>query len=203
MLARALVGVLPLARGTIRLDGATLEQWTPDVLGTHIGYLPQDVQLFDGSIGENIARFEPDAAAGRIIAAAEAAGADRMIRQFAQGYETRIGDHGSDLSAGQRQRIALARALYGDPFLVVLDEPNANLDAEGDAALTKAILRVRRRGGIVIVIAHRPSALAGLDQLLVMGNGRVQAFGPRDQILERTTRRDHGKPIKASVYETA
>jgi PrtD family type I secretion system ABC transporter len=182
-LARALVSAWVPLRGTIRLDGATLDQWSSDALGAHIGYLPQNIELFDGSVAENVARFDPAATADSIIAAAKVAGVHDMILRLPEGYETRIGEGGAALSAGQRQRVALARALYGDPFLVVLDEPNSNLDAEGDAALANAIGSVRARGGIAIVIAHRPSALAGLDQLLVMANGQAQAFGPKDDVL--------------------
>ena len=160
-LVRMIVGAWQPARGRIRLDGAALDQWSPEALGHHIGYLPQDVELFSGTVAENIARFEPDAASEDIIAAAQAAGVHELIVALPQGYETEIGEQGQVLSAGQRQRIALARALYGEPFLVVLDEPNSNLDSEGEAALTQAIAGVRERGGIVIVVAHRPSALAG------------------------------------------
>ncbi len=182
-LARALVGVWAPMRGAIRLDGAALDQWAPDELGSYIGYLPQDIELFDGSVAQNISRFDPDASPGAIIAAAEAAGVHDMIVRLPEGYDTKIGESGAALSAGQRQRVALARALFGDPFLVVLDEPNSNLDVEGDTALTNAILSVRARGGIAIVIAHRPSALAGVDQVMVIGAGSVQAFGPKDEVL--------------------
>lgn len=185
-LARAIVGVWPAAGGKIRLDGASLDQWSPEALGPHIGYLPQDVGLFDGTVAQNIARFEPQADAEAIIAAARAAGAHDLILTLPNGYDTPVGESGSKLSAGQRQRIGLARALYGEPFLVVLDEPNANLDKEGDEALTRAILGVRERGGIVIVISHRPSALTGVDLVLVMRVGRQQAFGPLD-VAQRTT----------------
>jgi ATP-binding cassette subfamily C protein len=184
-LARALVGAWVAHRGTIRLDGAALDQWSPDLLGPHIGYLPQDIELFDGTVAQNIARFDPQAASEAIIVAANVADVHDMILRLPDGYDTNIGESGAALSAGQRQRIALARALYGDPFLLVLDEPNSNLDAEGDAALTRAITSVRERGGIAIVIAHRPSALAGLDQVMVMGAGQVQAFGPRDEVLRQ------------------
>jgi PrtD family type I secretion system ABC transporter len=187
-LARALAGVWLPARGTVRLDGAALDQWEPDELGRHIGYLPQDVQLFDGTIAENIARFEPEAPSEKILKAAKIAGVHDLVVHLAEGYGTRIGEAGSALSAGQRQRIALARALYGDPFLVVLDEPNSNLDAEGEAALTQAIQSVRDRGGIAVVVAHRPSALQSLDQVLVMSQGRVQAFGGKDEILSKMTK---------------
>lgn len=179
-LVRAIVGVWPAARGRIQLDSAALDQWTPETLGPHIGYLPQDMELFAGSVAENIARFEAEPESATVIAAATAAGVHELILNLPQGYETQVGENGNALSAGQRQRVGLARALYRDPFLVVLDEPNSSLDKEGDEALTKAILGVRARGGIVIVIAHRPSALAGVDTVLVMRGGRQQAFGPKD-----------------------
>jgi ATP-binding cassette subfamily C protein len=186
-LARGLVGLWPPVAGTIRLDGASLSQWDPQALGAHIGYLPQDVELFGGSIAENIARFDPQATSEKIIAAAKAAGVYEMILQFPKGFETKIGEQGSALSGGQRQRIALARALYGEPFLIVLDEPNSNLDADGELALSRAILSVKGRGGIVVVVAHRPSALAAIDKVLVLTNGQIQAFGPKDEVLRRTT----------------
>ncbi|MER8435244.1 type I secretion system permease/ATPase [Mesorhizobium sp. M1312] len=203
-LVRAIAGIWLPVRGTVRLDGATLDQWSPEELGNHVGYLPQDVQLFDGTIAENIARFEPQAPSDKILAAARAAGVHDLVIHLPEGYETRIGEAGSALSAGQRQRVALARALYGDPFLVVLDEPNSNLDAEGEAALTEAIQGVRARGGIAIVVAHRPSALASLDQVLVMANGRIQAFGPKNEILNKITR-PAGVPLKvvSGLEETA
>ncbi|BCG80471.1 type I secretion system permease/ATPase [Mesorhizobium sp. 113-3-3] len=194
-LVRAIAGIWLPGRGAVRLDGATLDQWSPEELGRHVGYLPQDVQLFDGTIAENIARFEPEAPSDKILSAARAAGVHDLIVHLPEGYETRIGEAGSALSAGQRQRVALARALYGDPFLVVLDEPNSNLDAEGEAALTEAIQGVRARGGIAVVVAHRPSALASLDQVLVMANGRVQAFGPKNEVLNKVTR-PGGVPLK-------
>lgn len=187
-LVRAIAGIWLPARGAVRLDGATLDQWSPEDLGRHVGYLPQDVQLFDGTIAENIPRFEPEAPSDKILSAARAAGVHDLIVHLPEGYETRIGEAGSALSAGQRQRVALARALYGDPFLVILDEPNSNLDAEGEAALTEAIQGIRARGGIAVVVAHRPSALASLDQVLVMANGRVQAFGPKNEVLNKVTR---------------
>jgi ATP-binding cassette subfamily C protein len=182
-LARAIVGVWQPARGKIRLDGAALEQWSSEALGAHIGYLPQDVELFDGTVAENIARFRADADPAAAIAAAQAAGVHELILRLPEGYQTWIGEAGTALSAGQRQRIALARALYGEPFLVVLDEPNANLDAEGDDALMHAIAAARRRGAVVLVIAHRPAVLQGVDLVLALANGRVQAFGPTAEVL--------------------
>jgi ABC-type protease/lipase transport system fused ATPase/permease subunit len=187
-LARLLVGVWTPVRGKVRLDGAALDQWSPEVLGRHIGYLPQAVELLPGTISENIARFEPEADPEAIIRAAEAAGVHDLIVRLPDGYQTVIGEQGAGLSAGQQQRVALARALYGDPFLVVLDEPNSNLDADGEAALTRAILGVRRRGGLVVVIAHHPSALAGVDSLLVMSAGRMQALGSKEEILPTVLR---------------
>lgn len=183
-LARALVGVWPVSRGRISLDGAALDQWNPEDLGRHIGYLPQDVELFAGTVAENIARFTPRADSENILAAARAAGVHEMILRLPEGYETPVGENGVFLSAGQRQRIGLARALYGDPFLAVLDEPNANLDAEGDTALSKAITGIRQRGGIAIVVAHRPSAIISCDLVMIMEAGNM-IFGPKDQIISR------------------
>jgi ATP-binding cassette subfamily C protein len=187
-LARALVGAWPALRGSVRLDQAALDQWDVEALGRDIGYLPQDIELFDGTVADNICRFDREADPAAILAAAQAAGVDQMILRLADGFQTRVGDGGAALSAGQRQLVGLARALYGEPFLVVLDEPNSNLDADGDVALATAILGVRKRGGIVIVIAHRPSALAYLDQVLVMAGGTMQAFGPKDEVLASVTR---------------
>lgn len=184
-LARALVGAWQTSRGTVRLDGATLEQWGPDELGEHIGYLPQTIELFGGTVAQNIARFASHVDDAAVIAAAKAAGVHEMILGLPNGYETDIGEDGSALSAGQRQRVALARALFGDPFLVVLDEPNSNLDLEGENALTKALTGVRQRRGIVVVAAHRPSALAAVNLVLLMHDGAAQAFGPRDAILNK------------------
>ncbi|WP_041810294.1 type I secretion system permease/ATPase [Rhodopseudomonas palustris] len=185
-LARALVGIWPVARGEIRLDGATLDQWTAESRGSMIGYLPQDVELFDGTVAENIARFDAELDEAAVIAAAKAAGAYDMILKLPKGFQMRMGEAGATLSGGQRQRIALARALYKDPFMVVLDEPNSSLDAEGDAALTDAIRRVRARGGIAIIIAHRPAALAAVDLVLTLAAGQIQAFGPKDEVLRKS-----------------
>nr|WP_311274761.1 type I secretion system permease/ATPase [Methylobacterium sp. WCS2018Hpa-22] len=187
-LVRAIVGVWPPVRGKVRIDGAAIDQWSSADLGPHIGFLPQEVELFAGTIAENIARFDPNAQSGAVIAAAKSAGIHEMILRLSEGYDTRIGEGGAGLSAGQRQRVGLARALYGDPFLVVLDEPNSNLDGEGENALTQAIVGVRQRGGICIVVAHRPSALAAVDMILMMADGRAQAFGPKDEVLKRVLR---------------
>ncbi|MBW9055968.1 type I secretion system permease/ATPase [Rhizobium mesosinicum] len=200
-LARAVTGIWPSYRGSVRLDGATLDQWDDGDLGAHIGYLPQDIELFSGTVAENISRFQHAPEATAVIAAAEIAGVHEMILRLPKGYETQIGPSGSMLSAGQRQRIALARALYKDPFLVVLDEPNSNLDREGEAALAEAILSVRRRGGIVFIVAHRPSALEGCDLVLMMSDGKLAAFGPKDEVLARILRRDI-KPIHADRSPT-
>ena len=188
-LARALAGVWPPSHpeSSVRLDGAALSQWTPETLGPHIGYVPQDIELLDGTIAANIARLDPDATSDKIMKAAKLAGAHEAIVAMADGYATRVGDGGIKLSGGQRQRIALARALYGDPFLVVLDEPNSNLDAQGEQALTAAIQSVRDRGGIAVVIAHRAAALAAVDTLLALHKGQVQAFGPKDEVLRKVT----------------
>ena len=187
-LARLLVGVWPALRGRISLDGAALQNWSPEALGRDVGYLPQDVELFDGTVAENISRFDPSADPDAILRAAKAAGVHELILSLPAGYDTIIGESGEALSAGQRQRVALARALYGDPFLVVLDEPNANLDEAGDQALTAAIASVRERGGIAVVIAHRPSALATANLVLLLVDGRVERFGPKDEVLRGLVR---------------
>lgn len=193
-LARALAGVWPLTRGTIRLDGSTLDQWSEADAGAFLGYLPQSVDLFAGTIGQNIARFQRDASSEAVLSAAEEAGVDALIRGFAQGFETEVGVRGAKLSAGQRQRVALARALYGEPFLVILDEPNSALDADGEAALVAAITGVRQRGGIVVVVAHRPNVLQCVNKVLVVGDGQQQAFGPREEVLRRVLNPAPGRP---------
>jgi PrtD family type I secretion system ABC transporter len=188
-LVRALVGVWQPFRGKVRLDGAALDQWSSDVLGRHVGYLPQDVELFAGSVAQNICRFDSEARSEAIIAAAKEAGVHQMIIKMRDGYDTQIGEQGAALSAGQAQRVALARALYGDPFLIVLDEPNSNLDTEGDEALTRAVRAARERGAIVVVVAHRPVGIEAVDMLLVLKDGRMHAFGPKDTVLGQVLQR--------------
>jgi PrtD family type I secretion system ABC transporter len=191
-LARALVGVIQPTRGAVRLDGATLDQRDPDERGQLIGYLPQDVQLFEGTVAENISRFQAGADAKKIVEAAKLANVHDLIQRLPDGYNTQLMEGGARLSAGQRQRVALARALYGDPVLLILDEPNSNLDAEGEAALDRAIRQSLDRGASVAVIAHRPSALAAIQQILVLNEGKTAALGPRDEILRKVLMRNAG-----------
>lgn len=184
-LGRTHVGIWPPARGEIRLDGATLDQWSSETLGPHIGYLPQAIELFDGTVAENIARMSPQPDSDAVIAAAMTAGAHEMILRLPRGYDTVVGEGGAILSAGQRQRIALARAVYGEPFLVVLDEPNSNLDSAGDAALLEALRSLKKRGAICIVIAHRLGVLGVCDKVLYLAEGTQQMFGPRAEVLAK------------------
>lgn len=184
-LAKALTGVWRAAGGKIRLDGATLDQYEPDILGRHIGYLPQSVQLFDGTIAENIARLDPAAKDEDIIKAAQKAAAHDMILALPDGYNTRLSMQGGRLSGGQIQRIGLARALYSDPVILVLDEPNSNLDNEGSQALNLAIRSMKEDGRAILIMAHRPAAIQECDLLLVLDDGVSKAFGPRDEVLSK------------------
>jgi PrtD family type I secretion system ABC transporter len=195
-MARALLGTWPAVRGEIRLDGAMIDQYTTKTLGSAVGYLPQDVELFDGTVFENIARFNEDATTQDVISAARIAGCHDMILELCDGYDTTIGPSGQGLSGGQRQRIGLARALFGKPFLVVLDEPNSNLDQTGEIALTNAISHLREQGCIVVIVAHRRSALASVNKVLALKNGRQAAFGPREQVLHQLFGRHSGTPAK-------
>jgi len=181
-LARSVLGIWPVHEGQILLDGEPIEQWTRESLGVHLGYLPQDIELFDGTIAENIARIGR-VDSEKVIEAAQAAGLHQMILRFPQGYDTRVGAGGSFLSGGQRQRIGLARALYGNPMLVVLDEPNANLDDEGEAALMRSVQLLRSQGRTVLLISHRPGVIQVADRLVILQDGLVVANGPRDAVL--------------------
>ncbi|GLQ11240.1 hypothetical protein GCM10007913_31720 [Devosia yakushimensis] len=183
-LVRVLTGVWSHIRGEVRLDGSTYGQWSAARLGTAIGYLPQTVDLFDGTIAENIARFDPNADSRDVLEAAQLAGVHKLVTKFTDGFDTRVGSGGIELSAGQRQRIGLARALYRSPFLIVLDEPNSNLDGDGEAALHAAIAAIRAKGSIVIIVAHRASAISSIDLLLLLQDGRQVRFGPRQQVLK-------------------
>jgi len=182
-LARTLTGFWKPAGGTVRLDGAALDQYAPDVLGQHIGYLPQRVQLFDGTIAENIARMAPEPDSEKVVAAAKMAAAHDLIVSLPDGYDTRVTSGGGRLSGGQMQRVALARALYDDPVILILDEPNSNLDNEGSMALNNAIKAMKEAGKSVLIMAHRPSAIQECDVLMVLDDGHRTAFGPKDQVL--------------------
>jgi ATP-binding cassette subfamily C protein len=183
-LARVITGVWKAASGVVRLDGTDINHWNPQSLGQHVGYLPQDVELFSGTIAQNICRFKGPEGED-IIKVAQLAGCHEMIQQLGDGYDTQIGEGGYALSGGQRQRIALARALFGNPSLVVLDEPNASLDSAGEEALMTAIQQLRAAGTTVVIITHKVNILAGTDKILIMNQGSVQSFGPRDEILGR------------------
>jgi PrtD family type I secretion system ABC transporter len=198
-LARVLTGVIPATRGVVRLDGAAIEQRSIDDYGKVVGYLPQDVQLFDGTVAQNISRFREDAKSEDIIKAAQLANVHDLVMRLPQGYDTPLGENGARLSAGQRQRLALARALFGDPALIVMDEPNSNLDAEGEAALDKAMRAALQRGAAVVVVAHRPSALHAVQQLLVLGEGKAIAYGPRDEVLAKVTKQPQAQQAPAKA----
>ena len=196
-LARAMVGVWPTQVGKMRLDGADIFLWNKVEVGPAVGYLPQDVELFDGTIAENISRFG-DADSSLVIAAAKSSGVHDMILQFPNGYDTPIGEAGGVLSGGQRQRIALARAIYGNPSLVVLDEPNSNLDDQGEAALVNAVMELKRRGSTVVLITHRTSVLKSVDKLMLLRDGQVQMFGPRDEVLRALSNSVQQQQVQAT-----
>jgi ABC-type protease/lipase transport system fused ATPase/permease subunit len=193
-LARCLTGAWRPSAGHVRLDGADISVWLAAESAKHIGYLPQDVELFAGSVRDNIARLS-DADPARVIEAAKLVGLHEIIMRLPNGYDSEIGDGGVRLSGGQRQRVGLARALFGDPSLVVLDEPNASLDSEGEAALVEAIAQLKLRGATVIVIAHRPSILQHADKILLLRNGTVEGFGNRTEVI--------GKPNLAASAPAA
>jgi ATP-binding cassette subfamily C protein PrsD len=195
-LTRALVGVWPVLGGEIRLDGSELAHFDWARLGPAIGYLPQVVDLFDGTVAQNIGRFSPEATSEAVLQAARLAQVHELIAGLPEGYDTQLGPRGASLSAGQRQRIGLARALFGDPFLLVLDEPNSNLDHEGDMALQAALGEAKRRGAIIIIVAHRPSAIGVADKLLYLQDGRQVAFGTKAEVMERIAARPTPLPAK-------
>ncbi|MCG5234277.1 type I secretion system permease/ATPase [Xanthobacter oligotrophicus] len=208
-LVRALTGIWPCLRGAVRLDDAEIGQWTEEAIGRHLGYLPQNVCLLDATVAQNISRLASVRDDAAVVEAAKAAGVHEMILRLPEGYQTPLGSEGAALSAGQRQRIGLARALYGNPFLVVLDEPNANLDSDGETALRDAITAIRARGGICVVVAHRPSALAAVDLVGLVQNGRLAAFGPKEEVLRleavdgRTAGKPQVAPVQGTTHETA
>ncbi len=199
-LARALTGVWPAAGGKIRLDGAAADQYDPDVLGTYIGYLPQRVTLFEGTIAENIARLSTEPDPELVVEAAKKAGAHDIIVRLPDGYDTRVSPHGGRLSGGQMQRVGLARAMYGNPVFLVLDEPNSNLDSIGSDALNQAIREMKSEGKSVIIMAHRPAAIAECDLLLVIEDGTRKAFGPRDEVLKAQVQ-NHGQITQSIADE--
>jgi ATP-binding cassette subfamily C protein/ATP-binding cassette subfamily C protein EexD len=183
-LVRALVGVWQPLSGAIRLDGAELQHWDQDDLGRHLGYLPQSVELFAGTIAENIARFQEGVDAEEVINAAKLARAHQMIQNLPDGYDTQIGVGGRQISGGQRQRVGLARAIFGSPALIILDEPNSNLDSEGEEALAQAIAELKAQGKAIIVVSHKMSLVALADKTLVLAEGRMRAFGPTRDVLQ-------------------
>ncbi|NKJ43846.1 type I secretion system permease/ATPase [Novosphingobium sp. SG720] len=191
-LVRGILGIWKPNRGEVRLDGATLDQWDAEALGSAFGYVPQTVDLIEGTVGQNIARFDPAATSDAVMAAARAASLHEAILALPDGYDTQVSAGASELSAGQRQRVGLARALYGNPHLLILDEANSNLDATGDAALNRAVLEMRQRGGIVIMITHRPATLGPITHVAVMQNGRLVDFGERDAVMQRTLQANDG-----------
>jgi len=208
-LVRLIAGALVADRGAVRIDGADVRDWEPESLARHIGYLPQDFALFAGTIAENIARFETELGGNRaeiderIVAAAEKVGADPLIRRLTGGFDHKLTLGGRGLSAGQAQRIALARAVYGDPAVLILDEPNAHLDSEGDAALIAAVSTLKREGRTILIVSHKLGILPVVDKLLVLRDGRVHLFGPRDEVLSKIAAPPSGRIVSAPVVKSS
>jgi ABC-type protease/lipase transport system fused ATPase/permease subunit len=196
-LARQIVGVLRPSAGTVRLDGADVSLWPRESLGRHLGYLPQDVELFADSIAANISRFQMNADA-EIVQAAQLAGVHEMILRLPNGYDTQVGEGGAVLSGGYRQRIALARAVFGNPSLVLLDEPSSNLDTEGDQALTECVVQLKKQGATVIIISHRPATLATVDKVLILRDGAVEMFGDRSEVIAKLNRPAHVQAVPST-----
>jgi ATP-binding cassette subfamily C protein EexD len=202
-LVRALMGIWPPQHGVVRLDGADISTWDKHELGPYVGYLPQDIELFEGTISDNIARFEK-VDAEKVVLAAQIAGVHEMILMLPDGYDTIIGSDGVNLSGGQRQRVGLARALYGSPKLIVLDEPNSNLDEVGERALGVALQKVKETGATVFIVSHRPNILSRLDHILVMSAGTISMYGPRDKVIaELAAQQGKGAPRVAQPPTTA
>ncbi len=201
-LARALVGIAPTAAGHVRLDSADIFQWNKHELGPHIGYLPQTIELFAGTVSENIARFG-EVNPNKVIAAAQQAGVHDMILRLPEGYDTRLGDDGAGLSGGQKQRLGLARAIYDDPALLVLDEPNSNLDETGEKALVAAVKRLQQRGKTIVMITHRSNALAATNKLLLLVEGTAQLFGPTKEVMTALANKQNGKTTSVKATSAA
>ena len=197
-LARAILGVWPSTNGTLRIDGAEVQHYNRDEIGPHIGYLPQDIELFDGTVSENIARFgEVDP--GKVVSAAQKAGVHELILQLPEAYDTRIGVDSGALSGGQRQRIGLARALYDSPRIVVLDEPNSNLDEQGESALSLTMAKLKEERVTTFVISHRTSILKSIDKLMVLKDGQLQFFGPKDEVMQKLVAQKSTEGAKRSA----
>lgn len=194
-LLRLMTGIWKPTAGTVRLDGADVYTWDRADFGRHVAYQPQDTELFAGTVRNNICRFQPDASDADIVRAAQAAGAHELILRLPKGYDSELGEGGSVLSAGQRQRVGLARTLYGDPKVVVLDEPNANLDVDGETALAEAIKGLRERGATIVMVSHKPAVLAQSDKLMVIRGGRVERFGPREEVMRLMAPQPVPKPV--------